>query len=87
MSLRLVVSGPIVLAGDVKPDFDLCIPLALPRRSGVYSDRIIHRLTPANDRPKVWGDRDLGHVFCTLDHLVTDLHIGSPIRFLAAMVL
>ena len=87
VSLRLVVPRPVVLAGDVEPDFDLFVFLTRPYSDGVYSDRVIHRLVSANDRPKIWRNRDLGHVFCTLDNQVANLHVGGPIGFLAAVVL
>ena len=87
MSLCLVVSGSVILAGNVEPDFDLFFSLTLPGIGSVHCDCEIHALIRANDRPKVRGNRDLRHVLCALDDLVANLHVGRPIGFLAAVVL
>jgi len=87
MGLGLVVPGPVVLAGDVEPDLDLLVRLALPPCGGVYGDGIAHRLVPADDRPEIRRDGDPGHVLCSLDDLVADLNVGCPVGLFAPVVL
>lgn len=87
MRLRLVMSGPVVLAGDIEPHLDLLFSLTLPRRARIHSDRVIHRLVPADCRPEIRRNRDPNDVLGALDNLVTDLDISCPICLLAPMVL